>query len=288
MLRDRYKIIVQTEWRGERADAMVALHARRSAASIRAFRTSHTAGLAVVLTGTDLYGDLPGNVDAADSVRIADRIVVLQEDAMGALSPRDRVKARVIFQSAERKPTRAKRRDRLECVAVGHLRAVKDPLTLIKAWRLLPPDAPIFMRHVGAPLDDGLAKAARDFALRDKRYRYAGALPHGATRLAIARAHLLVHPSLAEGGANVIVEAVTSGTAVIASRIPGNTGMLGDCYPGYFEPGDASHLAARLVQAWQDHRYLRELQAACTRRKPIFSPTAEARAIRALVASLLA
>jgi len=37
MLRDRYKVIVQSEWRGEQADAMLALHARRSAASIEAF-----------------------------------------------------------------------------------------------------------------------------------------------------------------------------------------------------------------------------------------------------------
>src|SRR5689334_24758597 len=64
MLRDRYKVIVQTEWRGERADVMVALHARRSADSIRAYRTSHKGRLAVVLTGTDLYRDLPHDIDA--------------------------------------------------------------------------------------------------------------------------------------------------------------------------------------------------------------------------------
>jgi len=37
MLRDRYKVILQTEWHGEPAAAMVALHARRSASSIEAF-----------------------------------------------------------------------------------------------------------------------------------------------------------------------------------------------------------------------------------------------------------
>ena len=45
-------------------------------------------------------------------------------------------------------------------------------------------------------------------------------------RAAIGAAHVLIHPSVAEGGANVIVEAVTAGTAVIASRISGNVGML--------------------------------------------------------------
>ena len=288
MLRDRYKVIVQTEWRGERADAMLALHARRSAESIKAFRTSHKGRLAVVLTGTDIYGDLPGSVEAADSVRIADELVVLQEDALQMLSPEQRRKTRVIFQSAERKPTRAKPRDRLDCVAVGHLRPVKDPGTIMEAWRLLPAEAPIFMRHIGAPLDNELAKQARAMERHDKRYTYAGALPHAATRTAIARAHLLVHPSIAEGGANVIVEAVTSGTAVLASRIAGNTGMLGESYPGYFDAGDAGQLASRLVQAWEQRRYLRELQAACNRRRPLFTPSREERAIRELVASLLA
>src|SRR5436190_22712666 len=64
MLRDRYRIIVQTAWSGERADAVVALHAKRSAASIAAF---HATGrpVAVALSGTDLYRALPnGRGDA--------------------------------------------------------------------------------------------------------------------------------------------------------------------------------------------------------------------------------
>jgi len=287
MLRDRYQVIVQTEWRGERVDAMLALHARRSADSIKAYRTSHKGGLAVVLTGTDLYDDLPDSDEAADSLRIADRLVVLQEDAIGALPARDRAKAEVIFQSAERTPTRAKPRERLECVAVGHLRPVKDPRTLISAWRVLPRDAPIFLRHIGAPLDRDLANLARDYARRDRRYRYAGPLPHAAARLAISRAHLLVHPSIAEGGANVIGEAVVSGTPVIASRISGNVGMLGEDYPGYFEPRDAQALARCLVRALEDASYLRALKSACAKRRALFAPAREKRAINALVASLL-
>src|SRR3954470_10648259 len=82
MLRARYKVIVQSEWRGEPADAMLALHARRSAQSIEEFHRAHAGRLAVVLTGTDLYRDLPASREAARSLEIADRLVVLQEDAM--------------------------------------------------------------------------------------------------------------------------------------------------------------------------------------------------------------
>jgi glycosyltransferase involved in cell wall biosynthesis len=159
---------------------------------------------------------------------------------------------------------------------------------LLAAWSRLPADAPIFMRHVGAALDDALAKDVKTFARHDRRYRYAGALPHGLTRAAIAKAHVLVHPSIAEGGANVIVEAVMSGTPVIASRISGNVGMLGADYAGYFEGGDAADLARCLLRALEHRSYMRALRSGCARRRPLFAPSKEKRAINALVASLLA
>ena len=66
-----------------------------------------------------------------------------------------------------------------------------------------------------------------------------------------------------EGGANVIVEAVTAGTPVVASRIPGNVGMLGRDYRGYFEPGDARGLARLLVRALEEPAFLRGLRVQC-------------------------
>jgi len=288
LLRDRLRIIVQTEWDGAPVDAMIALHARRSAASIAAYREeARGRSLAVVLTGTDLYRDLPGSTEAARSLDSADRIVVLQEDAPRLLKPEWRGKAQVIFQSARLLRRRAKPAGRLDCVMVGHLREEKDPLTLMRAFARIPPGLPIRMRHIGAPLDSELARAARALERKDERYRYAGALPRGLTRSAIGAAHVLVHPSIVEGGANVVVEAVTAGTPVLASRISGNVGMLGAGYPGYFEARDESGLAARLVQAWEEKGYLRGLSAACARRRPLFAPAAEKRALANLVASLL-
>ena len=79
---------------------MLALHARRSASSVAAWHRARGArGLAVVLTGTDLYRDLPGDEDARRSVRLASQLVVLQERGTSALPPEARPKARVIFQS---------------------------------------------------------------------------------------------------------------------------------------------------------------------------------------------
>lgn len=289
MLRDRYRPIVQTAWDGERADALIALHARRSAESIARFHAAAGAHrMAVVLTGTDLYKDLPaGNAEAVRSLDLAGRIVVLQEDALAALTAAWRRKAEVVFQSAPLLARRTRPGGRLDAIVVGHLRAEKDPATLFAAVRALPADLPIRIRHVGAPLDAELGAQARALERDEPRYRYVGALPHGLARNAIARAHVLVHPSVVEGGANVVVEAVTAGTPVIASRISGNVGMLGADYPGYFEPRDAPELTALLVRALREPRWLGALRRACDGRRALFRPAAEARAVRSLAAALL-
>jgi putative glycosyltransferase (TIGR04348 family) len=288
MLRDRFRVIVQSEWSGQRCDALIALHARRSAASIARYRQqSRTAPLAVVLTGTDLYRDLPGSAEAKGSLDAANQIVVLQDDALNVLAKRWRPKARVIFQSAPPLDAIARKEGGLRCIVVGHLRSEKSPQTIWDAISQLPADAPITIRHVGAALDEALGHAAAACAARDPRYRYEGALPHGRTRTAMRSADLLLHPSVMEGGANVIVEAVMAGTAVLASRVSGNVGMLGGDYPGYFEVGDASGLARLLVQALEDSAFRRALDRACRRRRALFRPEAEQRAVRRLVTELV-
>jgi putative glycosyltransferase (TIGR04348 family) len=287
MLRDSCKVIVQSEWDGKPADLMIALHAHRSGGAVARYREAHPdRPLVVMLTGTDLYRDLPESRVAVQSLDAAHRIVVLQEDAQRLLQPAWREKSQVIFQSARPLDAKRKVRGRLHCVAVGHLRDEKDPQTLFRAIERLPKAFPFRLLHIGAPLDESLGTAAKALARREPRYKYLGALPHGLTRSAIKAAHLLVHPSKIEGGANVVVESVMAGTPVIASRISGNLGLLGTDYAGYFEAGDASGLADRLVAALEDRRYLQHLERQCARRRNLFSPSAEARSVRRLVQEL--
>ena len=78
-------------------------------------------------------------------------------------------------------------------------------------------------------------------------YHWRGGLPMKRPCRPIAQAHVLVHTSR-EGGAHAILEAVCSGTPVLASRIPGNVGMLGLNYDGYFALGDAAGLAQLLLR----------------------------------------
>jgi putative glycosyltransferase (TIGR04348 family) len=279
--------IVQTQWNGEPVDVAIALHARRSAASIARLKALRPdVPLVLVLSGTDLYRDLPGSAEARRSLELADRIVALQDDALAHVPQEHRGKCEVIYQSSPRLATARKGAGRLDCVVVGHLREEKDPRTLWQALALLDPRLPIHVRHIGAPLDPDLGKAARALSASDPRYRWSGAVPHGLTRAAIRRAHVLVHPSRMEGGANVIVEAVTSGTCVVASRVSGNVGMLGRSYPGYFEAGDAAGLARLLASLVERPSALAALGRACGKRRALFSPSREKQALRRLVRNL--
>ncbi len=237
----------------------------------------------VVLSGTDLYRDLPSSPEARRSLELADRIVALQEDAPDHVPREFRHKCVVIHQSANPLAAVAKARGRLDCALVGHLRPEKDPATLWRALGHLDPSLPVRFRHVGEALEPELGQEARSVMARDPRYRWLGPLPHGLARGVIRRAHVLIHPSIMEGGANVIVEAVLSGTPVLASRMSGNVGMLGRSYPGYFEVGDAVGLARRLAALCVDPSALRKLSAACAGRRRLFLPATERAAVRALV-----
>src|SRR5207245_2107756 len=102
-----HRVRVSVRWDGRAADAMIALHARRSHASIVRFRERFPASpLVVVLTGTDLYRDIRSDRDARGSLALADRLVVLQDMGKLELGPRLRLKTRVIYQSADGRSSR--------------------------------------------------------------------------------------------------------------------------------------------------------------------------------------
>jgi len=289
LLSSECRVIVQSADRAsfDGADALVALHARRSRAAIAGWRMQRgRAPLVVALTGTDLYRDVPaGDADALASLHDADRLIVLQADALDKLPPRMRARTDVVYQSARTlAPWPRKSVHRLHCIFVAHLRPEKDPATVFDAWRRLPREADVTLTIVGEALDAALGAAARALAARDARVRWLGPRPHGWTRQAIKRAHALICASRMEGGANVVVEAVTAGTPVIASRMSGNVGMLGEDYAGYFEVADADALATLLVRAWHDPRLRASLEAQCARRAPLFQPHAERASLLAALA----
>ena len=173
-------------------------------------------------------------------------------------------------------------------VAVGHLRDEKDPLTLMVAAELLPAGSPIRIHHIGRALDEALGARARQTMQQCGHYRWLGGLPADAARRWIARSRALVHMSRMEGGANVVIEAVRSRVPVLASRIDGNVGLLGRDYDGYFPTGEAPALAALMQRFASDARFARHLAVQCCVREPRFMPAEESRAVRELLADMLA
>ena len=272
-----HRVRVALAWNGEPCDALIALHARRSAESIARY-AARGKPLVVVLTGTDLYKDLPGSAEARRSLELADRIIVLQEAAPAELEPRLRRKTCVVFQSAAPRARRAPPPDRFRVCVIGHLRAEKDPLRAVMALSRVP-DPRIQVIQIGGALDAALGAEAEAWMAREPRYRWLGALPHGRALAWLARSHVLVVSSLMEGGAKVIAEAARIGTPVLASRVSGNVGMLGRRYPGYYPVRDESALAVLLARAASDGKFLGRLQRALRERRHLFAPAAERRAL---------
>ena len=292
LLQKHYKIIVQSAWPLQPTrdvDALIVLHALRSADAARKFHAQHPdKPLIVTLTGTDLYRDLKQSSAAIETIALADALIVLQEDAITHVPREFRHKTHVIYQSAAPLKPATKKRIPLNCIVVGHLRGEKDPATVFRWVKSLPASLPIRILHIGAPLDQTLAAEARRLSAREARYHWAGALPHGLTRAAIKRADVLIHPSIMEGGANVIVEAITSGTPVIASRMSGNIGMLGRDYPAYFPVGDAAAMGDLVDQCIHDANFMLRLKTACVARAKLFLPETERAGLCRTIDGLLA
>jgi glycosyltransferase involved in cell wall biosynthesis len=70
---------------------------------------------------------------------------------------------------------------------------------------------------------------------------------------------------------------------VIASRIAGNVGLLGEDYNGYFPTGDTRGLARLMARAESDSDFLAELKSHCGRLPRLFSPERELAAWKNLV-----
>ena len=288
LLRKHCRIGIVRDWRGEPCDVLIALHARRSAPSIEAWAAAcPDRPLIVVLTGTDLYRDIHGDPAAQQSLARATRLVVLQDRGPRELSAALRRKTVVIYQSARRLTAGNPPQRVLRVVNVGHLRDEKDPLTFMRAAERMRHRADIRFEQIGAALDPALGRAAAACAAACPHYRWLGALPHAATRQRICRAHLLVNTSRMEGGAQTILEAAQSGTATIASRIPGNLGMLGPRRAGWFEVGDDAQLARLIERARDDAGFLATLRAQTIARAPLFEPAEEERRLVALLHSVL-
>jgi putative glycosyltransferase (TIGR04348 family) len=280
-----HRVTVEVEWSGGEADLMLALHARRSHASIKAFPRKKP--LVLALTGTDVYRDIHDSAEARLSLERADRLVVLQKEAAKELAPRHRRKVRVVVQSSATLLRHTPVDKRFRVCVIGHLRDEKDPLRTALALRLLQ-RKDIEVVHLGAPLDAALGKEVRQAMRKDRRYRWLGGVPHERALGWLASSHVMVISSRMEGGANVVCEALRIGVPVLASRIPGNVGLLGRDYAGYFPVEDESALAGLIARAASDRRFYAKLKTQVKALRAMVAPQAEASALLRAISGLRA
>ena len=272
-----HRVVIAERYEARRCDILIALHALRSADSIRRYRDARpSAPLVVALTGTDLYGDIHTSDEARHSLEVADRIVVLHRLAFAELPPHLHARVRVIFQSVpDLRHLPSPEPGRFDVCVMGHLRGVKDPFRTALAARLLPPESWVRVLHLGAALSDDMAEAARREMAENPRYRWLGERPRRRALRILARCRVLSLTSVSEGGANAISEAVAVGVPVVGSRIAGSVGLLGEDYPGYFPVGDAPALAELLGRCETDAAFLADLAARCRSLRPLFAPALE-------------
>ena len=287
-----HSVSVKQEYDREPLDLLIALHARRSYPSAARFRSRHTdRPLVIALTGTDLYRDIGQSRHAQGSLDLASRIVVLQPKALDELQPVWREKTCVIYQSvrnattrprskavSSQRPRRSPTYEGFDVCVIGHLRSVKDPFRAAMAARSLPASSRIRVLQVGAAMTKNAELRAKLEMKRNARYRWMGEQPAWRVRQILKQSRICVLSSKMEGGANALGEAIVAGTPVLASRIRGSVGILGEGYPGYFEVGDTGELRALMTRAENDQDFLAELRKRCKKLLPLFDPAREERA----------
>lgn len=262
-----HRVSVVTEYQGEACDAFMALHAWRSVEAVRRFRHSWPGKpLIVALTGTDIYRHQHEFPDQTHySMAEADALIGLHDLVAQDIPGRFASKLVTLCQSAVGPeayppPDPSATSNNFGVCVIGHLREEKDSLRAAYAARLLPEDSRVQVFCAGKPHNEEWRGMAEQEMRQNRRFRWLGELEQEATRQLMANSRLMVISSVMEGGANVVSEACRAGLPVIASDIPGNRGLLGKAYSGYFPVKNQQVLAELLYQAEQDPDFLATLK----------------------------
>ena len=286
-----HRVSISQSFQKQPCELLIALHARRSHASIVRFRQAYpNRPIILALTGTDLYRDIRINLDARQSLKMADRIVVLQPLALRELARSERKKTRVIYQSVEiskRELKPGSSRGSFDVCLVGHLRAVKDPFRAALAARLLPNESRIRILQIGSALTKQMERRAKREAKINPRFEWLGEVSRARTFRELARSQVCVISSRMEGGANVLSEAIVASLPVLASRIAGNIAILGDDYPGLFDVGATRQLKQLMQRLESDPAFRGELSKRTRTLARLFNPRREEQSWAELLKELI-
>ncbi|MEQ9408660.1 MAG: glycosyltransferase [Fuerstiella sp.] len=179
--------------------------------------------------------------------------------------PRDRITAipnGVDLPTQEPSANSHRRTDRL--LFVGRLTPQKNPLLLLQAFRMLPPEQQqsLTLHYVGdGPLRESLDQKIRDWKLADQVTLVGRS---DKIEQLMQEATLLVLPSAWEGLPNVVLEAMACGLPVIATAVDGTRELIHDGHTGWTVPArDPAALSTAIAEALAnpDERQRRATQA---------------------------
>ncbi|MGJ8657869.1 MAG: glycosyltransferase [Akkermansiaceae bacterium] len=244
------------------ADVMIALHARKSAHFTEDFIELNPTGKVIVyLTGTDLYSDIPDGCPICEqSLERADALVVSQEASLASVPEKYRAKTVVVHASiqlpVEVVDDSVTEPDLFLCV--GHLRAVKQSFMAVKSLQLL--DESVRLVLLGKEVDVDSGEIARKWEVEDSRFQWLGGVSYKESLKWMQRSVVTINTSLMEGGANSVGESIVLGVPVLASKVEGNVGMLGEDYVGYFSANSEQELAELMYRVLNDQCFLSKLR----------------------------
>jgi putative glycosyltransferase (TIGR04348 family) len=243
--------------------------------------------IVLVLTGTDLYRDMAMHGEVIRSMEIADKLIVLQSAALESIPLHLRHKAQVIYQSVSVYIAPSIASPDFQVTVIGHLREEKDPFCIARSLPFIPADSKISVLHLGMAMNEQMERTAWEYNENLKRYQWIGELSHADALKMLSKSCLLVISSRMEGGAHVVSEAIALGVPVIASDIPGNRGLLGDDYLGYYPVGNEAALASLLYRCETMPDFYSALKKQIDIRKDLISPQREMQSIQELIVQVM-
>jgi glycosyltransferase involved in cell wall biosynthesis len=268
--------VISNDDKVEYADVIIALHARKSAHFIDDFLALNPAGKVIVyLTGTDLYHDIPNGCQICErSMSLADVLVVSHELTLNALPEKYRKKAMSVHKSIQLPDFLGEEKIEIDpnlFTIIGHLRAVKQPFMAVESMQLLEDSVRVKLVLLGNEIDEDSGEIARSWEAIDSRFQWLGGVEYLQALQWMRRSVATINTSLIEGGANSVGESIMLGVPVLATRIEGNIGMLGEDYAGYFSAESKQELADIMQRVISDADFLAMLREQVRVRKKKFT-----------------
>lgn len=267
------------------ADVQISLHAlKTSAASTHFVQTNPQSRLFIRLTGTDINGGFDQNPELSRRVMtLAEKLIVSHPACIDRIPAQWHQKVVVVYPSVDIPPL-----PKIQTPAnpfftcVGHLRPVKNPHLMFASLHQI--EAPnVAAVSIGNAYDATDGQQALINARLDPRYHWISGCDRP-TAIAWTRASLAtINSSISEGGANSVIEAILMGVPVLASKIEGNVGFLGNDYAGYFEAERSDQLAELMRRCLEDPEFLTLIRQQIKGRQHLFQEQREIIELKNLV-----